>query len=211
MAEYPIININAVGRAQSVFSSVSYSATVVADGPTGPVAKGRARPAMDKLREVVMGYADEAKLDRSRVRTTFSVDLIPDHSRSQQFLGYRAVYTMSFSGSDVGASVKLHDAITSIEGVQSPSPVFLPDRKNDAPRAAFEDAFSQIRKKFAEQCGVAGLDPDAYEVVDWSSHDYDESRRGGGKFLALDESSSAIEPGKAEVSISVTASFRRRS
>lgn len=207
------IDVSARGVSSATFTSVDYRVSAVTEGPTGPAAKDLARPIIDAALEVIRKHGPGAGVDMDRLRTSLSVDTFQVYDdRVQRHGGYRVSWSCSFSGTDIGASLVLHDALTSIAGVQSPSPVFRTDGKTDAHDRAFADAVKKARRKFEAQCQAIGVDPTNYRVKSWDVRE--EEQRGMGKTLSIDPQTAGLgmkpvgaEPGKAVVEVNVTLYF----
>lgn len=208
---YPpqFVSVHTKGSAEAVFSSVAYKADVVMDGNTGPEAKAKARPVIDRIRALLVERGPEAGIDLSRLKTSFEVSLITTHGNDgvRRFGGYRASYSISFTGTDVVKSIEFHDALTSIEHVQASSPDFRMDDLEAVSEKAFANAVSKAQRKFIAQCKALSLDPNKYIVHSWDIRD-EEPR---GKFLSVQEDMKAqavgIEPGKAVLDVRVTVNF----
>jgi len=201
------IEVRAAGTADTVFRSTSFRASVNTKGATGPEAKDKAKERVDLIWGVVRDFSERAGVDKDHIRTTFSVDADHQHTGSEyKFVGYKAMYTMSFTAKNVSEATALHDAITSIVGVESPTPVFNVDESIEVHHKAFSDAFDKAKKMFSNQCASAGLSADSYEVVSW---DIDEERQVSGKTLSASNSHQALsgvsmEPGKASFGLTVS-------
>lgn len=204
------ISVTSKGSAESTFTSVEYKASIVVEGPTGPAAKEKARPIMDHLQGVLGAYGEAAGLDLARLKTTFDVEAtyVNGSDGARRFNGYRATYTATFVGSNVAKAMAFHDAITSIEGVQSPSPNFRMDNLDGVSQRAFQNAAKRAQEKFEGQCAALGLDPKSYAIDSWSL--YDEEPRGKTlTFKDVKAEAVGLEPGKAILDVRVTLSFTR--
>ena len=136
------------------------------------------------------------------------VRCVETHRQTGEFLGYRAVYSAEFSGTNVREAPFVHDALTSIEGVQSPTPVYHVDDGVEVHAAAFADAVGKAKAKFAAQCKGLGVDPNFYEVTTWTIQE-DTPR---GKTLSFQANATepkavGLEPGKATLDLNVTFVF----
>jgi len=201
------ISVTSKGSAETAFTKATYRATVTTSGKTGPAAKDRALPVIEQIRKTILAHAEKATLDTGRLKTTFAVD-VETHRQTGEFLGYRAVYSAEFSGTNVREAPFVHDALTSIEGVQSPTPVYHVDDGVEVHAAAFADAVGKAKAKFAAQCKGLGVDPNFYEVTTWTIQE-DTPR---GKTLSFQANATepkavGLEPGKATLDLNVTFVF----
>lgn len=205
-----IINVTAKGAAQTSFVSASFRAKVTTQADTGPAAKDQAKGRIQAILETINRFADSAKVEKDRLRTTFSVDAVRDYQRNNEFKGYQAVYSVNFEVNNVAQATALHDALTSIQGVESPTPVYNVNKSHEFAAQAFANAIQNAATTFAGQCKALGLNPSDYEVTSWTVQD---DHRGGGKFnaiLAVDAGPVEIEPGRALLEVVVSVFYKRK-
>ena len=203
------INVNATGSVECEFKSVSFRASVETYAKNGPAAKEAAQKTIDAIRAAVLKHADKAKIDTDRLRTTFEVSTYNDR-HSGDFKGYKAVYTIRFTGFNVTEAIGVHDALTSIPDVQSPTPVFNFDDSPEIQARAFEKAVQKAQAKFESQCKALNLKNEDFRLLGWSLRDEQSS----GKFISFNASggtgrASDIEPGKATFDVQVTLTYQR--
>ncbi len=193
-----IISVSGKGTATTKFTTATYKATVTTRGKTGPKAKEDALPVIEKIREVILRHAETAGIDTGRLKTTFG-----------EFVGYRATYTASFTGSNVKEAPAVHDALTSIEGVESPTPVYGLDDGPAIQAVAFEDAVKKAKAKFESEAKACGLDPANYVIKSWGI----QEEQAHGKTLAFASNAHdkvkpvGLEPGRAVLDITVNLAF----
>jgi uncharacterized protein YggE len=217
------IQFTVTGRSDAEFVSSTFTAYVNTRAATGPEAKKLAKPRIEAILATVVDHAKKGDIDTKRLKTTFAVDT--DTSHTGEFRGYKAKYTINFKAKNVAHATAIHDALTSLEGVESPTPTF--DTKDDdgidpsIHERAFKNAVEKAKVRFEIQCGALGIDPKTYKIGSWSCRD--EDYRGGGKFLAffspqlstdlLELSGGGgqphIEPGKAIYEAQVTFTYTR--
>lgn len=212
-------SVTAKGVAKAEFTSVGYAATIRTTGTTGPEAKSKGRPVVAKLMAAIeQACKDGAGIDRQRLKTDYSVGQITRYNGAdgvREHLGYQAVFTIGFIGTNIKKATAVHDALTSIEGVESPTPVFNIDENADLEAAAFIDGYGKAEARFKMMCEAAGLRPLAdFEVV---GLDRDDERAHRGKTLALASYDEAhadgpveVEPGKAEYGLIVRVTYARK-
>jgi uncharacterized protein YggE len=214
-AEQFLVSVTGHGTAQATFTAVQYSAAVNTTGKTGPKAKEAAKPIIAQIRDLIEKNAEEAGLDVQRIKPTFRITKAVryDESKRQQVHdGYQANYTVAFVGKDVAAATKLHDQLTSIEGVEADTPVFLVDSSLDLEAEAFRLAVKDAKDRFESQCLALGMRTDTFRLVTWNAGD-DHGHRG--KVMALAASSGGggkpvdLEPGKADKTVTVTLQYVR--
>lgn len=205
------ISISACGRVTAQFSSVTYTAHVMGTGKTGPLAKEQARPVVDRVNRLISEHAKEAGIDTARLETTMTIDSIVryDTTNNPLHAGYRASYIIRFEGTNVAAAIKLHEALTSIEGVDARTPVYNVADTPALMKLAFKEGIRLARARFEEQCRSLGLKASDYEVVSWSSA---PKQRFEGKTSAMieDERGTRLEPGQTEYQLNVTLVFARK-
>lgn len=198
------ISVNVAGSTETEFTHVTYKASVTTRDKTGPDAKNQALPTIEKIKRAILLHAERGGVDTKRLKTSFDVDLHTDR-HSGEFAGYKARYTISFTGKNVAHATTVHDALTSISGVESPSPVFNIDDSSEVHARAFADAVKKADVKFTNQCKALGLEPRSFTLNSWSIQE--EMPRG--KMLSLyngddsDNLSPSIEPGKANYDLRV--------
>ena len=201
------ISVTAKGSAETAFTKATYRATVTTSGKTGPAAKDRALPVIEQIRKTILAHAEKAALDTGRLKTTFAVD-VETHRQTGEFLGYRAVYSAEFSGTNVREAPFVHDALTSIEGVQSGTPVYHVDDGVEVHALAFADAVGKAKAKFAAQCKGLGVDPNFYEVTTWTiQEDMPRGKTLSFQANATEPKAVGLEPGKATLDLNVTFVF----
>jgi uncharacterized protein YggE len=208
------IEIKTKGSADAAFKSARFEAKITTIDKTGPAAKAKAKDRIAAIWHVIQSFAYKADIDTDRLRTTFAVDSHKEHDRTtgdMKFMGYRATYTISFTGRNVLEAIGVHDALTSIEGVESPSPIFEIDESPEVHARAFAAAFKAAGIKFGMQLDATGLGAVKNEFVlrTWGI-DEEQSR---GKMLSVGNGPAAesvgIEPGKATLEMNVTFVFER--
>ena len=204
-----IISVTAKGSSETEFASATFKANVVTEGKTGPEAKERAFPIIEKIKKTIVGHAESAKIDTQRLKTTFSVE-IDTHRTTGAFIGYKAVYSITFTGTNVAAAPAVHDALTSIEHVQSPTPIYNLNDSAGVNAASFANAVQKANLKFGDQCKALGLPFDDFYVQSWSI----QEERPAGKTLSFTEGPTAkpigMEPGKASFDMTVNFAYARK-
>ncbi len=204
------IQVTGRGTVETVFDSVRYTVRVSTFAATGAAAKDVANPIIDRVRACLFTSGREAGLNLEMIRSKFDVD----HVRKSSFepeSGYRATYEAIFEGDIVAGATRLHDQLTSIVGVESPTPNFLVRDLSAHENAAFKKAVACALAKFSAQCEALALNAREYEPVTW----YVERSQGGGKTMALSAPETAakpvgLEPGLALVEQVVTVTFARK-
>jgi uncharacterized protein YggE len=200
------IRITASGRTDTRFLSATFKAEVHAVATTGPDAKKLAKDRIDAILGVVSEFGERAGIDQERLKTSFSVDVAKEYdgNRAQKFVGYAATYSITFSASKVEETTALHDALTSIPGVESSSPVFRADNSPAVHNAAFKAAAKAAQVMFEGQCEALGLTASSYRVRTWAV----EEAQHHGKTMTLSggpkASAVGLEPGKAVFKMNVT-------
>ena len=204
-----VIDITVKGIAETEFTSASFRAQVFAQAKTGPEAKDKAYPIIEKLKQTIVDHAKTADIDLDRLITAFEVS-VDTHRQTGEFVGYRATYTINFVGKNVREAPAVHDALTSIEYVQSPTPVYNLDDSSVVHSKAFSDAVTKAGVMMFNQCKALGLPYDKFYVSTWAIHEEQPS----GKSLSFCEGAKAkpigLEPGKGSLNMRVTFSYARK-
>ena len=211
------IGVTTKGTAETAFVLVTFKASVNTRGQTGPEAKEKALPIIEQVKRVILAHAgeDKAGIDLERLKTSFSVGLAPQRYSNGgvvlDTIEYRATYTITFVGKSVQAAPAVHDALTSISGVEAPTPVYNVDDLAKVYATAFADAYAKASLRFGAQCKAIGLDPERFYVQSWSVTD--EQPRG--KTLTYRENAVAakpvgLEPGKATLDMTVNFIYTRK-
>lgn len=201
--DYTVTAVQATGTTTVDFSGVRYKVSATTHGATGREARDKVKVRIDKIRAVI-GSQDghRACINGGSINTSLTIAV--DHSDRQAALvrGYKAVYTAEFTGNNVKLASEIHDALTSIEGVEASTPVFLVDRLEEAAELAFVDAAQHARAKFAAQCRAVGLSPAEFKVLSWSLQEADQAR---GKTLSYEQDpGEGLAPGRAVLTVRVT-------
>lgn len=213
------VEITGTGTADAKFTKVTYAVRVAQNGRTGPEAKERARPIIENVLKVLKEHADQAGIDPESIKSLLSVEEVSsyDHNtRENVFGGYRASYSLTFSGSNVDEASKLHDALTSIDDARASSPAFEIGSNDELLLHATTRAFAAANSRFRMECEVLGLDPDDYEIRTWSTgHDHGTRAKSLGleAAVAMDAPMAApieIRAGKAVRSVTLTVSYARK-
>ncbi len=207
------IAVSVSGSAETKFTSASFTAKVVTRGASGPEAKKQAEPVIEKILSAIKTHAERAAVDTTRLKTGFAVDIYSNRNTGE-FSGYQATYTATFTCKNVSEATRVHDALTSIDQVQSPSPSFSVDDSVEVFTRAFADAVGKAKARFEGQCASLGLKMEEFELLSWHIQD---DRRPSGKMLALSANSgdddgirASIEPGKALLELGVNFVYRKR-
>jgi uncharacterized protein YggE len=206
------IGITARGTTDTEFTSASFKATVITEGSTGPEAKEKALPIIERIKKAISGHASSAGIDTTRLKTTFDVDIRHDR-HTGNFAGYKATYTVAFKAKNVGAATSVHDTLTSIVvdglGVQAPTPIFNIDDSPEVRDRAFTDAVSKMTRTWQDQCRALKLDEKDFFLRTWTI----QEERPHGKVLSIqvsEDSKPTIEPGKASFDTTVIFVWARK-
>jgi uncharacterized protein YggE len=204
-----VINVTARGSAETEFVSATFKASITTHGKTGPKAKGEASPIIEKLKQTILSHADKGGIDTTRLKTTFAV-VIDTNRNTGEFVGYKAVYTIDFTGTNVKAAPMIHDALTSIENVQAPTPVYNLSEASSVHALAFAAAVDKAALRFKDQCAALKFNADDFLIASWSITDEEHH----GKTLSFSEPESpkavGLEPGKASIDIKVAFAYVRK-
>lgn len=208
------IQVKVIGSAPTTFTHATFKASVTTTGKTGPEAKKAATSIIEEIKDVITKFAEKGRIESDRVKTTFAVDINRIYNRTtneQEVFGYKSVYTASFTARNVNEATAIHDALTSIARVETPTPVFHVDSSSAIHEKAFVDAVEKAKTRFTIECKALGLDPSKYDVTWYIQADREPS----GKFLSLSNGGGEsakidIEPGRAINELNVTFTFTPR-
>jgi uncharacterized protein YggE len=203
------IRITCKGTHATVFTEALLKASVTTYGKTGPEAKEAAKKTIEALRNVIFDHMKLASIEADRIKTSFHVDV----HRTQYNVkpeGYKATYTIAFVARDVVQAIALHDKLTSIEDVQSPTPIFRTDESPEIQARAFADAVSKAERKFKDQCTALGLSPDDYAIQAWETDEDRDRDQGVGKTLNMTGETIWNAVGKAMYDVTLTVAFSQR-
>ena len=207
--DHDIISVSAKGSTETEFTSATFSATITTHGRTGPDAKKKALPIIETLKSAILGHAEKGGIKTDHMSTTFGVDIETSRTTGE-FVGYKCVYTISFTGTNVAEAPVVHDALTSIENVHAPTPVYHLNNTDEVYARAFADAVKKADTKFSDQCKALGITSDKFYVKTWSIQE--EQPRG--KTLSFKEGPSAksvgVIPGKAIFNVTVNFAYSRK-
>lgn len=203
------IRVTARGTAEAEFASVTYRAKASKSAKTGAEAKALVQPMIEQIKSVVHEHAERGKIDTGRLKTTFAVD-VDTNRHTGEFCGYKATYSIEFTGRQVSAATGIHDVLTSLGEVQAPTPVFNLDTTAEVQSMAFHDAVARARELFAGQCAALDLNPSDFYVLTWAV----ETDRPSGKTLSVASSSTGsvveVSPGRAVLEVTVTLLWTRK-
>lgn len=204
--------VRVVGSAAAEFSHVAFKVSVTTTGKTGPMAKNEAAPRINAILSCIQQHAESAKIETDRLKTSFAVDVNRRFFGGEHVMeGYKAVYSCSFFARNVAEATKVHDALTSIEGIESPTPVFHIAESREVHARAYLDGSNKARERFEDQCKANGLNPSDFRLDSWRV----DEERPMGKGVSLFNSAEAdagieVEPGRAVLDLFVTLTFVRK-
>lgn len=219
-----IISIEGTGIAKSEYQTATFRATVHEVAETGPGAKEKTRKvqkelfgALNQLREEGIEFRDQ------ELRTSFEVTpyrVYDNTSQTNAFKGYQAVFTVTVTTDKIEDVGRIHDALTSINGVEAASPTLNldPARRNKLKEEAFSAAVGVAQERFKSQCKALNVVYDNFEMINWRDGDHHAvGFAGGGKFAALtkcadDANDGPLEfhAGLATVTVNATLFYVRR-
>ena len=207
-----MITIKTRGIANTSFTSASFKAHLTTYANTGPAAKEAAKDLVASIWTVLNDHADTARIERDKIRTTFDVDVHTTHdpqTRAMVNTGYKATYTIEFKVQNVGAAIQVHDALTSLDGISAPTPIFKADESLEIYERAFKNAFEKAQELFKAQCQITGYKFEDFVLQFWDT----EKEQAVGKFLSVankPEIKAGPEPGQATLEMEVTFVYRHK-
>lgn len=209
--------IEGVGEVVTVFDTVGFRVTVKTVDTTGPAAKAKARPVIDKLSAAIATLRNDHDVTMEEGSEKISFSVKPNTVRREYGYvseGYVAEYVVSFRTPNINKTDIIMDTLTSVEGVQVDAPEY---RLND-PDAHYEDAFGKAvrnaKLRFQKECRALELDPLDFTIEAWTvqgNHD----PVAAGKFASLggggsgDDSPIELQEGDARVRVTVQLQYVR--
>lgn len=160
--------VSGTGVALVPYDVINFTCTVADIGSSGPIAKELIKDAVKLLTD----YYDVLRREGKTRNKRSSMSVKPSHKYNQrteenEFKGYEATYTLEFSTLDVAAVSKIHDQLTSIDGVAAKSPSFTFLDPEAHRRKALEAAWELVQERFEHQCVVLESPRDKFRGESW--------------------------------------------
>lgn len=206
---YKQIHIRAKGQAPTRFIGADFTVRVTTEADFGPEAKRQAQARIALIHDVLQTWQGPAEIQADQLHTIFTVKTHHSYrNNAHEFAGYQALYVLTFRAQNVAEAIWLHDALTSIPGIEAETPRFILDDSPEIQALAFANAAALAQRLFEGQCAVLGFDPTSYVVRAWATLDEDQHR--GGKTLSLeDRADKIVSPGRAVRELMVSFSYER--
>lgn len=179
--------VAAQGTAETAFEHAGFGLTLTGLNSSPVAAKRVLAEAIAELNTTLDGLKTNLDFEfvKNSVQTNSSVSPRHEWENSVQvFKGYQVYYTMYFEIDDLDLVSKVYDALTSLTTVgdsvkvQVTSPHFsiTPRTRERINKKALKKAWEKVEERFETECGILGLDPNAFEVATWEVS-YSDSRR----------------------------------
>lgn len=218
-AQQIFTTVSAEGTAETAFKSVDFNISIIGRGKDNAEARGKVDATYDKVKKAIAQLNRQgAGIDEKRMKCGYNVQPWNEYDRTtneQVHKGYQVTATVHCTTEEVDAATLIMDVLTKITGSTVQSPSFTPDDSAEARQNAVQAAYDRAMEDFRMQCAVLGQNPDAYEVVSYTTgatsmhHGHDEGIR------AMAASAPAAPPteikaGTAEISASINLTFVRK-
>ena len=198
MTSKKITTVSAIGIHHAPYDRAGFTCKVVGfDEDTGPAAKAKIQPTVEKLLECFESL--EGTMNRV---SSFKVEWVHRH---QQTPGYRAIYTLDFATDQVKSVVEISDKLTSIPGVQMKAPTYFFSDPEPHRVSALSRAFETARKRFETERALVGFDSNL-TIISWNA-DYREHL---GFSKVANHVSEGEDAGTARVEVHLDVSYGRR-
>lgn len=206
---YKQIHIRAKGQAPTRFVGADFTVKVTTQADFGPEAKAQAQARIALIHNVLQTWQGPAEIQADQLHTIFTVKTHHIYrNNANEFAGYQALYVLTFRAQNVAEAIGLHDALTSIPGIEAETPRFILDDSPEVQTAAFHDAAEKAQALFEGQAAALGFDTTHFKIRAWAT--LDEDRYRGGKTVSLgDEANKLVSPGRAVREMLVNFSYER--
>ena len=198
--------IQVPGTATTRYTGANFTVQASRRDSVGSIAMDQIVGVAKRIREFLTEWTERAEIDAQGIRV---VSKLGPHQNRQTYEndGYVADYTCTFLARDILEGIALHRALTQIEGVTAPSPVFVLDDSRSVYKLAFQDAVQKAMERFADQCAALGKKATDYVIVNWG---VSEREAVSAKLMSYDptEDDGGVGLGRAILKLEVTFVFR---
>lgn len=173
--------VAAQGQAEAPHNLAHFSLTLKDEGSTVPVAKARLKKQVEALNAALISMKTNLSLEfvKNSLRTSSNVQQKWEYNqkkRENEFTGYQATYSVSFTVDDLDKVSEVYDVLTNLDKVQVNHPSFSLKNRDRLNKKALKRAFENVQARFEEECNVMGLRIDDFEVGTWEVT-YSDSQR----------------------------------
>ena len=200
------IRIQVQGTAATQYTGANFTIQASRFDKVGSVAMDRIVEVATHIRTFLAEWTDRAAIDTKGIQVVSKLGL---HQNRQTYEndGYTADYTCTFLCRNIVEGIALHRALTQIDGVTAPSPVFVLDDSREVKKFAFEDAVRKALNAFGDQCVALDKNITDYAIVNWGVQ---EREAAVGKLMSYDptEENGGVGLGRAILKLEVTFVFR---
>lgn len=200
------IRIQVQGTAATQYTGANFTIQASRFDKVGSVAMDRIVEVATHIRTFLAEWTERAAIDTRGIRVVSKLGL-HQNRQSYEYDGYTADYTCTFLCKNIVEGIALHRALTQIDGVTAPSPVFILDDSRSVQDLAFQDAVQKAMTRFADQCGALGKRATDYVIVNWGVQ---ERETVSAKLMSYDptEEDGGVGLGRAILKLEVTFVFR---
>ena len=200
------IRIQVQGTAATQYTGANFTIQASRFDKVGSVAMDRIVEVAKRIREFLAEWTDRAAIDTKGIQVVSKLGL-HQNRQSYEYDGYTADYTCTFLCKNIVEGIALHRALTQIDGVTAPSPVFILDDSRHVQKLAFQDAVQKAMERFADQCTALGKKATDHVIVNWG---VSEREAAVGKLMSYDptEEDGGVGLGRAILKLEATFVFR---
>ena len=200
------IRIQVQGTAATQYTGANFTVQAFRRDKVGSIAMDRIVEVATRIRTFLAEWTDRAAIDTKGIQVVSKLGV---HQNRQTYEndGYVADYNCTFLCKNIVEGIALHRALTQIDGVTAPSPVFILDDSRSVQDLAFQDAVQKAMTRFADQCGALGKRATDYVIVNWGVQ---EREAVSAKLMSYDptEEDGGVGLGRAILKLEVTFVFR---
>jgi uncharacterized protein YggE len=173
--------VAAKGQAEAPHNLAHFHLVLKDEGATVPSAKARLKKQVETLNIALSDMKVEIglKFVKNSFRTNSNVQQKWEYNqktRENDFRGFEASYTVSFTIDDLDKVSEIYDALTNLDKVQVSHPWFSLKTLDRLNKKALKRAFDNVQLRFEEECTVMGLTASDFEVGTWEVN-YSDSQR----------------------------------
>ena len=200
------IRIQVPGVAATQYTGANFTVQASRRDKVGSIAMDQIVEVAKRIREFLAEWAERAAIDTKGIQVVSKLGV---HQNRQTYEpdGYIADYNCTFLCKNIVEGIALHRALTQIDGVTAPSPVFILDDSRHVQKLAFQDAVQKAMTRFADQCAALGKKATDHVIVNWGVQ---EREAAVGKLMSYDptEEDGGVGLGRAILKLEVTFVFR---
>jgi len=173
--------VAAKGQAEAPHNLAHFHLVLKDEGSTVPTAKARLKKQVESLNIALSDMKVEIglKFVKNSFRTNSNIQQKWEYNQKtheNDFRGFEASYTVSFTIDDLDKVSAIYDALTNLDKVEVGHPWFSLKTLDRLNKKALKRAFDNVQARFEEECTVMGLNASDFEVGTWEVN-YSDSQR----------------------------------